>query len=160
MNLSFQKRLRWKTKAVRAKFSKQGKSPNEYGFSQAKAVLAHGFPYSAVGHLITSDGSPEDSWRKILVTRVLDAEGGVEIPTETLADMLPSALIDRSFGRLNANCDQDSLGLFAAYIADEGIWFPSARPAKRNPSASQMTLDAIALYYERNYKRFIDTPKY
>src|SRR5690349_15958157 len=48
-------------KAVRAKFAKQGKSPNEYGFSQAKAMLSHGFPYSAVAHLITSDSSPEDS---------------------------------------------------------------------------------------------------
>jgi len=148
------------TKVVRARFSKQGKSPNEYGFSQAKAFIMHGFPYAAVGHLITSDGSPEDSWRKVLTARVLDADGRVDAPTEMLADMLPSALIDRSFGRLSANCNHDLVGFFATYMTDDGVWFPSAQPAKRNPSTSQVTLDAVALFYEKNYQRFIDTPKY
>jgi hypothetical protein len=151
-------------KAVRAKFAKQGKSPNEYGFSQAKAMLSHGFPYSAVGHLITSDDSPRDSWRKVLVTRIIDARAGtVEDPWETSADMLPSDLIDRCFGRLNANCDRGELGLVAAYIKDDGndrMWSPSTKPAIKNPSVSQATLDAIAAYYEKNFKRFMDTPKY
>jgi len=148
-------------KAVRAKFAKQGKSPNEYGFSQAKAMLSHGFPYSAVAHLITSDASPEDSWRKVLVTRVIDANAGtVEDPWEISADLLPADLIERCYGRLRANCDDDHLGLLAAYIKDDGMWSPSARPAKRNPHVAPATLNAIAACYERGFRRFMDIPKY
>lgn len=148
-------------KAVRAKFAKQGKSPNEFGFSQAKAMLSHGFPYAAVAHLITSDASPEASWRKVLMTQVIDADAGtVEDPWETSADLLPADLIDRCFGRLRANCDDDCLGLVAAYIKGEGVWSPSARPARRNPHIASATLEAIAVCYKNNFRRFMDIPKY
>jgi hypothetical protein len=36
-------------KIVRACYSNKGKSPNQYGFSQASALLEHGFPYAGVG---------------------------------------------------------------------------------------------------------------
>jgi hypothetical protein len=148
-------------KAVRAKFAKQGKSPNEFGFSQAKAMLSNGFPYSAVAHLITSDASPKDGWRKVLLTRVIDADAGtVEDPWETSFDLLPADLIDRCFGRLRANCDDDNLGLVAAYIKDKGIWLPSTRPARRNPHIAYATLEAIAACYEKGFRRFMDIPKY
>jgi hypothetical protein len=45
-------------KAVRAKFKRQGKSPNQYGFSQASALLDCGLAYVAVAHLIVSDNTP------------------------------------------------------------------------------------------------------
>jgi predicted nucleotidyltransferase len=148
-------------KAVRAKFAKQGKSPNEYGFSQAKALLSHGFPYSAVVHLITSDASPEDSWRKILVARVIDADAGtVEDPWETSVDLLPANLIDRCFGRLRANCDDDKLGLAAVYIKHDEMWSPSTRPARKNLHIASATLEAIAACYEKSFQRFMDIPKY
>lgn len=142
-------------KAVRAKFAKQGKSPNKFGFSQAKAMLSHGFPYCAVGHLITSDASPEDSWRKILMTRVIDADAGtVEDPWETSADLLPADLIDRCFSRLCANCDDDYLGLVAAYVKGKGVWTPSSRPARKNPNIASATVEAIAACYEKRFRRF------
>lgn len=57
-------------KVTRASFCKQGKSPNSFGFSQAGGLLALGFPYVAVAHLITSDQSPPRHWREVLVTTV------------------------------------------------------------------------------------------
>lgn len=148
-------------KAVRARFSNQGKSPNQFGFSQANALLSHGFPYSAVGHLIVSDPSPRSHWRETHMLRILDAdEGTVDSVWPTVADLLPSVLIDRCFGRLQANCKNDLLGLFAAYITDDGMWFPSARPARQNALASTATMEAIAECYERDFDKFLDTPKY
>lgn len=148
-------------KAVRAKFSKQGKSPNEFGFSQSKAMFSHGFPYSAVAHLITSDTSPENSWRPVLMTRVIDPDiGTAEDPWSISADLLPADLIARCFGRLRANCDDDHLGLLAAYIDDDGVWWPSARPARRNPNIAAKTLLGIATFYEKRFQQFMDIPKY
>jgi len=150
-------------KIVRAKYIKQGKAPNEFGFSQAKATLKNGFPYAAVAHLITSDASPVEVWREMLSATVADADSGKLKDLEEIAvDMLPFDLMLRSFGRLNSNCDDNSLGLLAAYISTEntGMWFPQGRPAKKNPLASMSTLRAIAEYYNANFKSFLDTPKY
>jgi hypothetical protein len=147
-------------KAVRASFAKQGKSPNEFGFSQATALFSTGFPYAAVGHLITSDDSPEDSWRRVLVARIIDPEAGtVEDPQEVSADMLPSDLIARCFGRMKANCNNASLGFFAAYVSDGG-WFPQASAARKNPIVSPQVCEAIGRYYEANYAKFMDIPKF
>lgn len=95
------------------------------------------------------------------MTQVIDADAGtVEDPWETSADLLPADLIDRCFGRLRANCDDDCLGLVAAYIKGEGVWSPSARPARRNPHIASATLEAIAVCYKNNFRRFMDIPKY
>jgi hypothetical protein len=74
--------------------------------------------------------------------------------------MMPSDLIRRSFGRLEANCNSLVLGLLAAYVTDEGIWFPDARAANPNPSPSTETFAAIARYYDENFERFLDTSRY
>ncbi|MBL4610627.1 MAG: hypothetical protein JKY58_08095 [Pseudomonas sp.] len=148
-------------KVVRAKYEKQGKSPNQFGFSQATALLEQGFPHAAVVHLIVSDSSPHDKWRKILATRIIDAENGlVEEPWDELKDMLPANLIDRCIGRLEANCKDKGLGLLASYMAGDGIWLPSGRRAEPNPKTSNRTMEAIAEYFNRHFESFLDTPRY
>lgn len=147
-------------KVVRASFAKQGKSPNDFGFSQSKALFDYGLPYSALAHLITSDTSPEESWRELLVTRVVDADAGaVEPPWSQRVDMLPSDLIARSYGRLKSNCDVDSLGLLSTYITDTGIWTSEGRAAARNSEVPIAVLDAIARFYKLNFRNFFDTPR-
>lgn len=146
-------------KIVRASFLKQGKSPNEFGFSQANALLDHGFPFVATGHIIISDESPKDAWRTILEATVVNAQTGqVSEPRQRKADMLPASLIDRSFGRMIANCDNDLIGLFAAYPDDRGVWIPRGRKALKNKSVKQLTLAGISEYFETNYNVFVDTP--
>lgn len=100
-------------KIVRASFEKQGKSPNEFGFSQASALLKNGFPFVAVGHLVVSNESPREAWRTVLTTVVLDDSGRVAEPTEAIHDMLPSDLLERSIGRMLSNCKNDRIGMFA-----------------------------------------------
>lgn len=147
-------------KVVRAKFAKQGKSPNEYGFSQGKSLLAHGFPFVAVGHLIVSDTSPETHWRQVHKMVVLNGETGrVSAPEEVSADMLPADLIRRCHGRMLANCNEQNLGLFAAYLSGNGTWMPDGRRATASSTADRATLEAIGAYYERNFKKFLDTPR-
>lgn len=148
-------------KAVRPTFQKQGKSPGDFGFSQAAGMLQHGFPYVAVGHLIVSDASPEYAWRKVLQTKIIDAAAGtVEEPWETAVDMMPADLIKRSFGRLQANCRFPELGLLASYVSESGSWFPQGKQATFNGLVSADTMLAIAHYYEQHVDSFLDTPKY
>jgi len=147
-------------KVVRASFAKQGKSPNDFGFSQSKAMFDYGLPYSALAHLITSDTSPEENRREMLVTRVVDADAGiVEPPWSQRVDMLPSDLIARSYGRLKSNCDTDSLGLLSTYVTDTGIRTSEGRAAARNPKVPIAVLDAIARFYKLSFRKFFDTPR-
>ncbi len=150
-------------KIVRAKYTKQGKAPNEFGFSQANAILAHGIPYSAVAHLIVSDGSPKEQWRTVHTATLIDAETGkIGALREVAQDMMPVDLITRNFGRLKANCHRRGLGLVSAYVSfeDDGYWLPEVRRAAKNTKISKSPLVGIAKFYKENYLRFWNTPKY
>ncbi|MYM70264.1 hypothetical protein GTP45_26160 [Pseudoduganella sp. FT55W] len=162
-NLILSDTLAIEIKVVRAKYARQGKAPNEFGFSQANAIFTHGVPYSAVVHLVVSDTSPEDQWRGMHAANVIDVHAGSIGPLYPIQiDMMPADLIDRSFGRLSANCPHDSLGLVAAYISfnDSGWWQPMARRALKNTSVSRSFLAGVEKYYTENYSIFLDTPKY
>lgn len=150
-------------KVIRAKFVKQQKSPNEYGFSQAKGLLKAGFPYVAVMHLIISDESPIDSWRDVLIAQVVNAESGEIKVLETIKkDMMPTSLMERAFGRLISNCPDGRIGLLSTYFEKRkyGNWLPKGKVAKFNEKCSKEILDLIAEFYYQNYTSFLDTRKY
>lgn len=157
-------------KAVRAKFSRPGKSPNEFGFSQASSLLDLGFPYVAVAHLIISDISPEEHWREMYYAEVLDREGNVKPLGPVMVDPLPDILTDRSFGRLRSNCPLPSIGLLSAYLfspifkniepGKHAIHFPTGSAARLNPRFEIKTLDSVASYFESNVSSFLDNPRY
>lgn len=155
-------------KAVRNTYSKQGRGPNQFGFSQANGLLNLGFPYVSVVHLVVSDESPRHAWRPVAYAKILDADSGrCEIIEETYADLMPGDLIDRALGRLERNCDNDLLGLLAAYIIDpsikeerDRIWFPEGRSALRNPRTSAGLLHRVGDYFNQNPHLFMDTPKF
>lgn len=148
-------------KVVRATFAKQGKSPNQFGFSQAKALLDIGFPYVAVAHLIVSEPSPPESWREVIMAYVINSETGELGDLRYIKiDMLPADLINRCFGRLEANCRYSDIGLLAVYIANKGIWLPTGRQAKLNPRVNQKIMDAVWEYYCINAYSFFDTRRY
>lgn len=152
-------------KIIRAKFIKQHKSPNEFGFSQAKGLIEAGFPYVAVTHLIISDQSPEDHWRDVLMAKIINAESGeIELLDTVKKDMMPSSLMERAMGRLVANCPDPKLGLLATYfeknLENGGNWFPIGRIATFNNKCRLETMDKIAEYYYQNYESFLDTRKY
>lgn len=157
--------LAMEIKVVRASFAKQGKSPNEFGFSQACGLLDIGVPYAALVHLVVSDASPPERWETKHRVRVLDNEGHVSEPEEIQVDMLPSKLIDRGFHRLLANSKEPTVGLACAYLGDltdarRGMWFPSGRHAAWNPKATSACLQRLAEVYETYADRFLATPRY
>ncbi len=147
-------------KVIRASFLKQGKSPNSFGFTQAGGLMALGFPYVAVAHLITSDDSPPRYWRETLVTTVLDQTGRVDTPVGFTTDMLPADLIDRGFRRLLSRSPHDCIGLLSTYMEGEGIWLPSGKAAGLNPQMQCGLLQRLGEYYYRNPERFLLTPKF
>lgn len=148
-------------KIVRASFQNQAKSPNKFGFSQASSLLAHGFPYAAVAHLIISDDSPTSAWQKTHVTQIIDGKSGaVEEPREYFTDLMPQRLIDRTYGRLKSRCNNRRLGLISCYLGDAGKWQPEGRAAKPNPKPSPMVIEAIGALYSSHSSSFFDIPRF
>lgn len=151
-------------KVVRGSFANQGKSPNEFGFSQSHELLNLGFPYVALVHLIVSDQSPPASWKKLVKGTVATGDQVVDLH-DAMVDTLPSTLIDRCYGRLLAHSNDDRLGLVSAYLGDvrdarRGTWFPSGREALFNPQCRLETLKGVAHYFERNPGSFLPTPRH
>lgn len=148
-------------KVIRASFARQGKSPNQFGFSQACALLEAGFPHAAVGHLIVSDRSPEDAWREVAMTTVVDADAGTCEPLQpVMHDMLPADLLRRAHGRLKHNCPDSRLGHFSAYPGGPGLWFPEGERATLNPHTRQEVLDGIHACYLKHHRHFLRTRRY
>ena len=161
--------LAMEIKAIRATFVRQGRSPNDYGFSQANALTDLGFPFVALTHLIVSDTSPADAWRDVSAVRVLDETGRTTAPFETRIDMMPADLVQRAFGRLERNCRAPALGLAAAYIGADSfepidghlrLWTPETRPAEANLRIDTALLDRVAALYEAAPESFMVIPRY
>lgn len=155
-------------KAVRASFHRQGKSPNEFGFTQAGGLQAIGFPYVAVAHLIVSDASPQVAWREIGVARIIGDDGAAEMLDPIQTDCLPIDLMERSFGRILKQSPDADLGLVAAYIQTPDqlrrggldFWHPDTRHANFNPKTRQETLQRIADFFESYPEHFLDNPRH
>jgi hypothetical protein len=158
-------------KVIRATFDKEGKSPNEFGFSQAEGLLQLGFPYVAVAHLIVSGDAPVSTWKEAMTCRVLDSSGRAGEFYPVLWDMLPARLIDRAFGRLVANCRNQTVGLAAAHVGRpdltlvhgferEARWVTAGRQAGWNENANRDLLRNIVKFYLRNDWRFLALPRH
>lgn len=155
-------------KVTRAAFRHQGKSPNDFGYSQASALLDIGIPYAAVGHFITSDDSPFEFWRETMRSEVIDSDGRLGNTVMVAHDMLPSDLMTRAIGRLKANNPLPVLGLLASYLNLESHlsttvrhgWIPEGQRASLNPRTQIRALDAIEVYFHRNAEFFLRTPRH
>lgn len=148
-------------KIVRASFFRQGKAPNEYGFSQAGALIDMGFPRVSVGHLIVSDRSPTSHWEEVAVTTIINSQTGeVDDLLGFSTDLMPSRLIDRCFGRMKSNCQDEIVGLASIYMEDDCGWIPSGRASKLNPKVNIGLLDRLADFYYEYYGAFLLTPKH
>lgn len=155
-------------KIIRAKYVRQGKSPNDFGFSQATSLRDMGFPYVGLLHLIVSDDSPEHEWQEFERVRVIDNKGTVERVSPIRLDVMPMKLIHRAFGRLEGRKTWPELGLAAAYVLAETFsvrgpagasWMPRACPAERNDMSCDL-LSAVGEYFEANASSFLDNPRF
>lgn len=170
--LILEKALAIEVKIVRALYMKQGKSPNEFGFTQASQLINLGFPYVGVVHIIVSDRSPRDAWRETSIFQIVDANGRAEPRPSQYADMMPSDLINRAFGRLTNACPDARIGVSAAYIeidnGDEiniinknnGNWIPWSRKCIVNLNKSTFLLDRIGKLFDKYADHFLDNPRF
>jgi hypothetical protein len=159
-------------KVLRGKYARQGKSPNELGHSQARALSELGFPYVALVHLIVSDESPVEAWRKIGVARVIDQEWRAEILPSQLFDWLPIDLMTRTFGCLEAAVPAESeIGIAAVYLGSNvedivgrgrasNLWLPDVRRALPNSKLERGLLERIASYFCAKPNSFFVAPRY
>lgn len=152
-------------KVIRARFDRQGKSPNDFGFSQAIALRELGFPYVGLLHIIVSDDSPTCAWRKAAVTQIIDDEGRAEELRDVWADMMPSDLMLRGFGRLAANSPHLDIGYVASYLPFpsskySGTHMPIGHAARPNSGVRIKTLDSVSRFFDRYFRGFVDTPRY
>lgn len=158
-------------KVIRASFQRQGKSPNEMGFSQASQLLKLGFPYVAVLHLIVSDQSPEHAWEPMGMATVINDEGLCGPLTTVSVDTLPKRLLERGIGRLLSARTRPEIGVAAAFLGatdDEvthidrgaGMWFPEGSAAAPNPDHNAEIGLAIATYFEEHCRWFADIPRF
>ena len=159
-------------KVVRASYCRQNKSPNDFGFTQAQALMELGFPYVAVVYLIVSDQSPSEAWQWTGVARVIDREGRVELLPRERQDLLPATLIERSFGRLVSNAPVEEIGLASVYIDQPSltpagvyslgpnIWMPRGRAASRNAKYDPRLMEKTADLFLANRDGLIVTPRH
>jgi hypothetical protein len=168
--LVLEETLAIEVKVVRATYARQGKSPNDYGLSQARAMLDLGFPKVAVAHLIVSDSSPRSAWSEMMAVKILDDQGNCSSPGPVWIDALPLKLIERAFGRLSkAGTKDDEIGLVAAYVgrmgrqvepSKPGTWTAEHRAAGTNPRLSRNLLASIADYFEAHPEWWLETPRF
>ena len=157
-------------KVVRATVHKPGRSPNEFGFSQAEGLKALGFPYVAVAHLIVSEESPKEAWQEMLTFKVLDDAGNVGDRHMQLVDTLPLTLMHRTQGRLEKACSSDDIGLLSAFVryADlevasrykNGIWYSEGRQAIQNRNVSTRVMKAVGDLFEARPEWWLDNPRH
>jgi hypothetical protein len=155
-------------KVTRARFLNQGKSPNDFGYSQAESLLSLGFPYVAVAHLIISDTSPRDAWKLFPGIRLIGDGGRAGKIEAVKADPMPRDLIERGFGRLEKSCPRPEIGFVSAYLGmldesgreKDATWYPMGKQAFLNPLASVDAAQSLGDLFERYSQRFLDNPRW
>lgn len=146
-------------KILRAEKKRLGKSPNQFGFSQASALLEHGFPYAALGHVIVTDDVRDDPNREMLLARVEHQESITSF-TPIEEDTFEIDLCNRTYGRLASNTPNDDIGLFAMNFDGSRLFEALGKACRFNPNYDSRLLNGIQRFYEENTDIFTEIPRY
>lgn len=146
-------------KVLRAEKRRLGKSPNQYGFSQASSLLHHGFPYVAVGHVIVTDDVRDEPSRKMLLAE-MDSRNCAVSSSVIVEDAFEVDLCNRTYGRLVANTVDDSIGLFSMNFDGLRVFEALGKACAFNPQYDSGVLDGIQRFYEQNTDLFFEIPRY
>lgn len=146
-------------KVLRAEKRRLGKSPNQFGFSQAFSLLQHGFPYVAVGHVIVTDDVRDEPHHEMLLART-DGQSSIASLETIVEDTFEVDLCNRTYGRLVSNAVDDSIGLFSMNFDGLRMFEALGKACKFNPQYDSGLLDGIQGFYEQNTDIFFEIPRY
>lgn len=146
-------------KILRAEKKRLGKSPNRFGFSQASALLEHGFPYVALGHVIVTDDERDEPNREMLLARV-GHQKSITSLTPIAEDAFEVDVCNRTHGRLERNTPNDDIGLFAMNFDGSRVFEALGKACRFNPDYDSRLLNGIQRFYEENADVFIEIPRY
>ncbi|MBC2664248.1 hypothetical protein H7F51_01810 [Novosphingobium flavum] len=129
------------------------KSVDRYGIRQATGLLAAGFPYVGLLHIVVSLDGPEEFHRPITYARIVDPlTGRYEVLGEGQEDLTSFFAAERQYRRLFAQEIDERIGINCVAIAEteklgEPEWayttFTPGRRAIRNPRASKLLIENI-----------------
>lgn len=144
-------------KRLALKAPRWNKSTDRLGITQANGLLAAGFPYVGILHLIVHDRGPDENHAPMLAARVLDQEGRMSVEGSSITDMTGYISSERQLGRLLAHNPDPVIGLNCVSLCDVDrptnrgvmIGMPNGRPAKRNPNASRTCVRQISAFMDR-----------
>ncbi len=146
-------------KVLRAQKRRLGKSPNQFGFSQAFSLLQYGFPYMAVGHVIVTDDVRDEPNREMLLAKI-GSQNSI-ISSNTIAeDAFEVDLCHRTYGRLISNTVDDNIGLFSMNFDGLRMFETLGKACKFNPQYDSKVIDRIQRFYEQNTDIFFEIPRY
>lgn len=146
-------------KILRVEKRRLGKSPNRFGFSQASALLEHGFPYAALGHVIVTDDVRDEPNREMLLARVEHQESITSL-TPIMEYAFEIDLCNRTYGRLASKAPNDGIGLFAMNFDGSRVFEALGKACRFNPNYDSRLLNGIQRFYEENTDVFIEIPRY
>ncbi len=146
-------------KVLRAEKRRLGKSPNQFGFSQASSLLQHGFPYVAVGHVIVTDDVRDEPNREMLLARI-GSKNSIASLDVIVEDAFEVDLCNRTYGRLVSNTVDDNIGLFSMNFDGLRVFEALGKACKFNPQYDSGLLDRIQGFYEQNTDIFFEIPRY
>lgn len=159
--------LALEVKVVRATVARPGRSPNEFGVSQAQGLQALGFPFVGLLHLIVSDERPRERWSPMRAFQVVDETGTARPLPDRQVDTLPLELVRRAYGRLQGACPSAGIGLGAIFVryADlavaerygDAMWVPDCREPLPNSWIDASLLTRVGELFDANPQRWFDT---
>lgn len=145
-------------KILRTEKRRPGKSPNKFGYSQAKALLARGFPYVGVGHILVTDGPMDERSKEMLVAHM--GSSSIDIISQTKIDSFEIDMRERALGRLKQGLGEERIGYFAMNFDGRRVFEPFGMSCERSAACDNELLKSIGVFYESNYQTFFELPRH
>jgi hypothetical protein len=127
------------------------KNTDRYGIKQAHGLLAAGFPYVGLLHLVVHAAGPSENHKATLKARVVGQNDEIEFEGDRIVDMTGWIAAERQMKRLFSQDIDPAVGINCVSLADVSdddeagvlVGTPQGRRAKKNPRTSRECLRGI-----------------
>jgi hypothetical protein len=127
------------------------KNTDRYGIKQAHGLLAAGFPYVGILHLVVHASGPPENHKETLRARVVGTNDEIAFEGNQVTDMTGWIAAERQMKRLFSRDIDPAIGINCVSLADvsngdeQGVMVgtPQGRNAQRNPNTTRECLEGI-----------------